>query len=152
MMSDMSDSNQVKELILSSKKAAARKIEELKCCEKLDKEYFNQQLTGFILDKYLLTQADCDSVEGDFNALTELSLSKSMKVSRELVKEFDLAKSCDGASSAMAKKVLLFMAIQKALDVIIPAELTVKFKTLDQLCDIVWDAMSTSETWQNKLI
>ncbi|MGN1002483.1 MAG: hypothetical protein ACI4PC_06895 [Oscillospiraceae bacterium] len=151
MAAELTESERVKELILRSKKAAGQRMEALRSLEALDRTYFSQQLTGFILDKYLLTQEDLLAVDGDFNALTELSLSKSMKISKDLVKEFDLARSCDGASSAVAKKVLLFMAIQKALSIQIPAELTVKFKTVDELCGIVWDAMEDTPCWQGRL-
>lgn len=61
-----------------------------------------------------------------------------MKVSKELVREFDLAKSCDGATSAMAKKVLLLLSIQRELDIQIPAEQAAKDITLTQLAELVW--------------
>ena len=74
------------------------------------------------------------------------------RISPELVKEFDLAKSCDGASSAMAKKVLLFMAVQRELGIELPARESARIKTLDDLSGLAWEEMRKSPAWQAKLL
>ena len=115
----MNSADTIKKLILSSKKAAAEDMAAICSQSLLTKSFFSEKLRGFVLHKFMLKEEELTS--DDFNAITELSLSKSMKISPELVKEFDLAKSCDGVSSAMAKKVLLFMAIQRELGIQLPA-------------------------------
>ena len=79
----------------------------------------------------------------NFTELTQISMSKSMKVSKELVEEFDLAKSCDGVSSLMAKKVLLFMAIQRLLGISLPADKIAEADTLRDISDAVWCALNS---------
>lgn len=74
-----------------------------------------------------------------------------MKVSKELVEEFDTAQSCDGATSAMAKKVILFMNIERELNIQIPAEQSAKNITLEQLIALIWGAMAETEVWKGKL-
>ena len=87
----------------------------------------------------------------NFSALTELSLSNSMKISPELVKEFDLAKSCDGASSAMVKKVLLFMAIQRELGIELPAMASARITTVRALAELAWNEMRAAPQWEGRL-
>jgi len=115
----------------------------------LTHEFFQKKLRDFVLHKYLLKEEDLTS--DDFSEITELSLSRSMKISPELVKEFDLAKSCDGVSSAMAKKVLLFMAIQRELGIELPPRETARLKTLDELADLAWNIVKTAPQWEKKI-
>lgn len=72
-------------------------------------------------------------------------------MSKELVREFDLAKSCDGATSAMAKKVLLLLSIQRELDIQIPAEQAAKDITLTQLAELVWTELERAPAWAGRL-
>jgi len=145
----MSSSAGVKELILSSKRTAAADMAEIKESVPLEKEFFARKLRDFVLHRYMLSPEA--ELPEDFNELTELSLSQSMRISPELVKEFDLAKSCDGATSAMAKKVLLFMTIQRELGIELPAMETARLKSLSQLADLAWNEMLSAEEWRDKL-
>lgn len=145
----MPDTNSIKELILSSKRVAAADMAEIKSRAPLSKDLFTRKLRDFVLHKYMLSPEA--ELPEDFSALTELSLAQSMKISPELVKEFDLAKSCDGASSAMAKKVLLFMAIQRELGIELPAMETARIKTLRELAELAWTEMSASALWEGRL-
>ena len=142
----MSSSEEIKELILSSKKVAAADMAEIKAAMPLEKEFFAKKLRDYVLHRYMLSPED-ETLPEDFNALTELSLSQSMKISPDLVKEFDLAKSCDGATSAMAKKVLLFMTIQRELDIELPAMETARLRDLRQLADLAWNEMLSADRW-----
>lgn len=145
----MSDTDSIKELILSSKRVAAEDMAAIKAMQPLTKEFFSHKLRDFVLHKYMLSPEM--ELPENFAALTELSLSRSMKISPELVKEFDLAKSCDGASSAMAKKVLLFMAIQRELDIQLPAMASARITTIQALADLAWEEMLASPAWEGRL-
>lgn len=147
---EMSRNEEVKALILSSKKVSAADMAEIKSAAPLTREHFARKLRDFVLHRYLLSPED-ETLPEDFNTLTELSLSQSMKISPELVKEFDLAKSCDGATSAMAKKVLLFMTIQRELGIELPAAETARLKSLPQLADLAWNEMLRAERWAGRL-
>ena len=109
-----------------------------------------QQLTQYVLTKYLLTQEDLLTTDS-FDGLTELSLSKSMQVSPELVKEFDTAQSCDGATSAMAKKVLLFRAIERALGIQLPAMRSARLKSMEDFAQMLWDTLKESPDWSERM-
>ena len=145
----MQDHALIREVLLRSRKAAQEHMDQIKGAAPLTRGLLREELSRYILSKYMLDGVDCGTE--NFNALTELSLSRSMKVSKELVKEFDLAKSCDGATSAMAKKVLLFLNIQRELGLEIPAEESAKDITLTQLADLIWEVMKTNANWKNRL-
>ena len=145
----MQDHALIREMLLRSRKAAQEHMDRIKGAAPLTRGLLREALSHYILSKYMLDGVDCGTE--NFNALTELSLSRSMKVSKELGKEFDLAKSCDGATSAMAKKVLLFLNIQRELGLEIPAEESAKDITLTQLADLIWEVMKTNANWKNRL-
>ena len=134
----MENDNQIKKMILSSKKAAAGDIQEIKNAEVITKDLFFEKMRSYVLHKFLLTEESC-GYSDDFNELAEISLSNSMKISKELVKEFDLAKSCDGGTSVMAKKVLLFLAIQREFDIVIPAMESASTKSLNGIIELIWN-------------
>jgi hypothetical protein len=128
-----------KTLITQSRQRAAEHMGRIKNAPALTFELLHRELSAFILCKFLLNEDGEDTA--NFDELAKLSLSRSMKVSKELVEQFDLAKSCDGVSSVMAKKVLLFMAIQKELGIILPAEQTASAETLRDISVMVWNAL-----------
>ena len=145
----MSRKEIVKELILNSRRIAADDMAAIRSQSPLMKTFFSEKLCDFVLHKYML--ADEPDLPEDFSALTELSLARSLQISPELVKEFDLAKSCDGASSAMAKKVLLFMAIQRELGIELPARESARITSLQDLAELAWAEMLTSPEWEGRL-
>ena len=144
------ENDKVKELIISSRKAASAEMDAIKNTVPLTKEIFTGHLRAFVLHKFLLKEEDLTT--DDFNEITNISLGNSMKISKDLVKEFDLAKSCDGGSSAMAKKVLLFMAIQRELNILLPATASARLKSLNELAAISWEEMTKSPDWEGKLV
>ena len=145
----MADTNSIREMILDAKRLAAADMAEIKGQTPLTFDFFAGKLRDFVLHKYHLP-TDAPLPE-NFSALTELSLSHSMKISPELVKEFDLARSCDGASSAMAKKVLLFMAIQRELGIELPAMATARITTIRELAVLAWKEMLSAPAWEGRL-
>ena len=149
LQTDMVDIQSIKKMILGSRRFAEEDMAAIKAQMPLTKEFFSCKIRDYVLHKYLLfTEMELPE---DFTALTELSLSRSMKISQELVKQFDLAASCDGATSAMAKKVLLFMAIQKELSIQLPAMASARITTLQSLADLAWNEMLSSPEWKNRL-
>lgn len=145
----MTQQADIKEMLLRSKAAAQKEMDLILAADPLSWEYFHDRLYNFILEKYMLKPED-DTVSS-FHELTELSLSRSMKISRELVRDFDLAKGCHGASSTAAKKVLLFMAMQKSLGIEFDAKKTAELVTTEQLIRLAWDTMLSTPGWSGRL-
>ena len=110
----------------------------------------HQELSQFILAKFLLEEEETNENEL-FDDIVEKSLSHSMKIDPSLVEEFDTAKSCSGVTSAMAKKVLLFMAIERELDIKLPALETARVKTLGDISQMVYNVMKSTPSMQSKI-
>ena len=132
-----------KDLIISARENAAIHMGRIKSAPCLTFELLHKELSGFIKSKFMLAEEDCTT--DNFDELTNISMSKSMKISKELVAQFDLAKSCDGVSSVMAKKVLLFMAIQRELNITLPADETANVITLHDISKMVYTAIETQK-------
>lgn len=109
----------------------------LKSACPLTKEWFTHCMQGYILDKFLLERDELKSER--FNDIAEQSIAKSAGVDKSLVKEFDQARSCSGTSSVMAKKVLLFLKIQRELGILLPADRSAAVGTLTDLTDLIWE-------------
>ena len=69
----------------------------------------------------------------------------------ELVKEFDMAQGCAGTSSEIAKKTLLFMALQKQLRLELPARALPRIHSFPELTALVIGAMRETEFWRPRL-
>lgn len=145
----MNSEEQIKQVLLLSKRRAQEQVDRLTSAERISFEELNECMMAYIQAKFMLEPEDCEGV--DFQKLSELSLSRSMKISPELVKEFDTARSCAGATSAIAKKTLLYMSIQKALKIELAAEKTPKVHTFEAFSALVWEGMKESESWRPKL-
>ncbi|MBR3397395.1 MAG: hypothetical protein IKG70_06080 [Lachnospiraceae bacterium] len=142
----------VKEMILASKRAAALHIANIKNAAAIRYDLVRQEVREYIKARFHLTEEDC--VTDNFSQLAQISLAKSMKISRELVEEFDLARSCDGVSSHTAKMVLLFMALQKDLGIQFRPLETAEAETLDDIALLVWrelKAQSEKQQLNNNL-
>lgn len=126
-------------MILESKVQAALHSKAILDADELHYEFLKRELRAYILCKFHLAEAECTTDRMD--DLAALSLSKSMKLSPELVKEYDMARSCDGVTSQTAKILLLFMAIQRDLSLKLPPEETAEAETLEAVCQMVWRAM-----------
>ncbi len=146
----MKDHTAVRNLLLRSRREAEQHMEIIRSADPLTYEVLHEELYRFVLIKFLLQ--DEDRPEDDsFPELAERSLAKSMKVSPALVEEFDAAASCDGATSVMAKKVLLFMAIQRALDIELPALESARVKTMHDLSRMIWNTLKASPGHASRL-
>lgn len=145
----MAENSDIKQLLIKAKTEAKARIDAIYACEPLLFDVLRENLTDYVLARFLLERSECEGV--DFQKLSELSLAKSMRISKDLVKEFDIARSCAGASSAMTKKVLLYMALQKDLKIELIAERTPKVHTFDEFAQLVRDSMLKSEFWRARM-
>ena len=132
----MDGRERIREAMIASRTAAASHIEAIRTAPELSYELVHREIKGYILAKFHLKDRDC--VTDSFRELAGISLSKSMQISPELVKEFDLARSCDGVTSQTAKMVLLFLALQRDLDITFDPMSTAEAETLSDVSALVW--------------
>ena len=112
-MSTTDSTEQIRAALKQQKDRSKAQIDSLYANRAITFPELNERITEYILAKFMLKRQECEGI--DFQKLSELSLSKTMKISPELVKEFDTARNCAGATSAIAKKTLLYLSLQKAL-------------------------------------
>ena len=145
----LNQKDHIKQVLLDSQEKAQSQIEQIKIQMPLTRDFLRKTLRRYIFCKYLLEETDYTG--DDLNEITEYSLAKSLRISKDLVKEFDLAKSCGGGSSVITKKTLLLMAIQREFGVFLPSEGIGRVKTITDLSNLVWEAMGETEFWKPRL-
>lgn len=146
----MNDRAKVRQLLLSSRKVAAEHIDNIKNADSLTRDLVYVEMSAVILAKFHLDKEDVPADE-NFNEIVDISLSKSMQIDPSLVDQFDKAQSCDGATSAMAKKVLLFRSIEKAFDFELPATRSARVKNLHDVSDMIFDTLALSAPYKDRI-
>lgn len=145
----MTDEEKARAALLRANEESRRQMDIIRSCKPLRFEVLRECLCEFVLAKFMLTREETEGV--DFQKLSAMSLAKSMKISKELVKEFDMARGCAGTSSEIAKKTLLFMAIQKQLSIEFPVDELPHLHSFDDLARLVWETMAETELWKGNL-
>lgn len=99
-------------------------------------ETLHEDLYGFILSKYILL-GDVTDVY-NLTELAELSVAKTIRMPKEESRQLDGAHSCEGTTSAMNKKVMLLMALQKGLGIKFLPDTTADLTDTRQIAQEVW--------------
>jgi len=137
------DRDRVRRELLEHTAAAAREARMIRECRPPRKEYIRDHLRAYILAKYMLPEGQCGS--NSIRELTEASLAYMMQVSPELVAVLDTARSCAGATSATVKKALLLQAMERELDIQLPAAEAVAAPDIDTLAGLITGLMTDSD-------
>ena len=103
-------------------------------------ETLHEDLYGFILSKYILL-GDVTDVY-NLTELAELSVAKTIRMTKEESRQLDGAHSCEGTTSAMNKKVLLLMALQKGLGIKFLPDTTADLTDTRQIAQEVWHLLA----------
>lgn len=103
-------------------------------------ETLHEDLYGFILSKYILL-GDVTDVY-NLTELAELSVAKTIQMPKEESRQLDGAHSCEGTTSAMNKKVLLLMALQKGLGIKFLPDTTADLTDTRQIAQEVWHLLA----------
>ena len=90
------DRKRVRETLQRYVKAAAWETKCIRANRPPDFGFVRAHLRGYILAKYMLPEGECRSDR--IAELTEASLARMMKVTPELAKQLDTARSCAGAT------------------------------------------------------
>ncbi len=134
-MSGAAERKRVRETLLKYTKAAAWEARCIRAEDPADFGYVRAHLRGYIFSKYMLPEGECRSDR--IADLTEASLARMMKVTPELAAQLDTARSCAGATSATVKKALLFQAMERELEIVLPAAEAVAAKDVTDLARLV---------------
>ena len=130
------DFSQIKNHLISHREHAQHQIDYIKAHRHMEEDELHTYIYDYVLYKYNLFGELADVYVLD--DLAELSVAKAIKLSKEQAIAYDNKASCDGATSAMNKKVLLLMAIQKELNIKFPLDEVVQIKDTKKLTSVVY--------------
>ena len=130
------DFSQIKNHLISHREHAQHQIDYIKAHRHMEEDELHTYIYDYVLYKYNLFGEVSDVYVLD--DLAELSVAKAIKLSKEQAIAYDNKASCDGATSAMNKKVLLLMAIQKELNIKFPLDEVVQSKDTKKLTSVVY--------------
>ncbi len=130
------DFSQIKNHLISHREHAQHQIDYIKAHRHMEEDELHTYIYDYVLYKYNLFGEVADVYVLD--DLAELSVAKAIKLSKEQAIAYDNKASCDGATSAMNKKVLLLMAIQKELNIKFPLDEVVQIKDTKKLTSAVY--------------
>lgn len=130
------DFSQIKNHLISHREHAQHQIDYIKAHRHMEENELHTYIYDYVLYKYNLFGEVADVYVLD--DLAELSVAKAIKLSKEQAIAYDNKASCDGATSAMNKKVLLLMAIQKELNIKFPLDEVVQIKDTKKLTSVVY--------------
>lgn len=130
------DFSQIKNHLISHREHAQHQIDYIKVHRHMKEDELHTYIYDYVLYKYNLFGEVSDVYVLD--DLAELSVAKAIKLSKEQAIAYDNKASCDGATSAMNKKVLLLMAIQKELNIKFPLDEVVQIKDTKKLTSVVY--------------
>ena len=130
------DFSQIKNHLISHREHAQHQIDYIKAHRHMKEDEIHTNIYDYVLYKYNLFGEVADVYVLD--DLAELSVAKAIKLSKEQAIAYDNKASCDGATSAMNKKVLLLMAIQKELNIKFPLDEVVQIKDTKKLTSVVY--------------
>ena len=130
------DFSQIKNHLISHREHAQHQIDYIKAHRHMEEDELHTYIYDYVLYKYNLYGEVADVYV--LEELAELSDAKAIKLSKEQAIAYDNKASCDGATSAMNKKVLLLMAIQKELNIKFPLDEVVQIKDTKKLTSVVY--------------
>lgn len=88
-------------------------------------------LRGYILDRFMLAPEQCTSDK--ILDLADVSLRHILELKKQGLYRGDISRSCSGASSVIAKKVLLMKAVQEDFGVTMTPAQSAALETVGQL-------------------
>lgn len=120
------DFQKTKNDVIEAKRQSDDIIRQLKDHEYWHCEDVVRMIHRFVLLRFLLTAEDTDAI--DLKILAEKSVEKSIQKYGDTGASDNTA-SCEGVTSAVKKKILLLMAIQRELGIRFPADKTADLNT-----------------------
>ncbi len=94
-----------------------------------------QAIRGYVA---LKLQLEGDEISDNITKMVRISVSKASGISLEKLKEMDRPGACGSAPAVLAKRVLLFLDVQKKLHVSMPPEKAGDIQTTQDLTDVLY--------------
>lgn len=135
----------IKEQILKNKKSAQQRADFLLNHPNLDWDTFSGEFTMYLCEKFMLVPEEITT--DHFYEICQLSADKAANLPKGLLDASELASKCGGATTAMNKKILFLLAVNREFQIDIQAEESVQIETLTQLKQLVYTKMRDKEEY-----
>ena len=119
--------------ICEANKASEAVMAEFRALPDAGREELTAILNRYIACKLQLEKRD---VSDNITIMVRTSISKVTGIPVEKLKEMDRPGACGSAPAVLAKRVLLFLDIQKQLDIILPPDRLYGVQTVNDLAEI----------------
>ncbi len=130
----------IKEKILQQKKDSELYIKMIREGRKsLSRDVFGHLFLQYMCAKFLLDPQEI--VTDNFYEICQISAEKAAKRPHGELDAAESASKCGGATTAMNKKILFLLAVNREYDINITAEDSVQIDTFTQLCDCVYQKL-----------
>lgn len=127
----------------SAGEASCRLVERMKEIGP-DPEGLYPPMRSYLFLKFMLDEADAEG--DDIVALAARSVEQIAGLKKNGLEFVDHSGTCAAVSSAVTKKILLLISLQKALNIQFPAGTTADINTIPQLCRAVAGEMAREAT------
>jgi len=133
----------IKNKILQLKESAQECADSILEQPDLSYEAFDCLFTRYLCNKFMLQPQEV--VTDNFYEICQLSADKASHLPKGMLDAAELASKCGGATTAMNKKVLFFLAVNRELHVEINAEESVAVDTFAELKQLVYGKLCKND-------
>ena len=109
-------------------------LERIRSNPHADREWIENCLRNYIASKLLL---DEEEISDNIVEMVRINVSKASHISVEELKKMDRPGACGSAPTVLAKRVLLYIGIQNALGITLPARELPDVRTVQELTDMI---------------
>ena len=137
----------IKNKLLQKKESAAVCVDQILQHKDLSYELFEEYFTEYLCNKFLLEKNEIDT--DDFYRICEYSVEKITGLPKAQKDAALTASRCGGATTAMNKKVLFLLAVNREYGIQITAEESMKIDTFTQLKKLVYKKVGNNDKKKN---
>lgn len=134
----------IKEKILQQKKGSQFYVKMI--CEgqsSLSREVFGRLFLQYMCAKFLLEPEEITT--DNFYEICQISAEKAAKRPHGELDAAEAASKCGGATTAMNKKILFLLAVNREYGINVTVEDSVRIDTFTQLCDCIYQKLEEKQ-------
>lgn len=121
------------ELVKANEQAEAA-LKEIRVYADADRTGVEACLRRYIAAKLLLSE---DEISDNIIQMVRINVAKASNMTVEELKEMDRPGACGSAPAVLSKRVLMYIALQKALEITLPPEKLPGIVTVQELADLI---------------
>lgn len=124
---------------MKGRASAQQCVDALRNTKPLSREVFDRLFKKYMCSKFMLEPEE--AATDDFYELCQISADKAANLPKGALDASELASKCGGATTAMNKKVLFLLAVNREFGIKITAEESVGIQLFSELQQLVFDKL-----------